>query len=413
MGEIAQRVEGSGAAPGPFRPESRRGAENFFQVAQTLAGQWWLLDPAGRPGWCKGVHGVRTAAGPGDGVLVPDSAARLRAWGFDAVGLGEDGSVRDDGLPFLATVDFCGAGPALVGPRLRLPDVFDPQWPVRAQLRAFEACVPLGHERRLIGWVTDDRPGWAQPGGDGRPSLLQLCLSLEPNFAAYHAAWEFALALHGGKFDALARAWGVALANREGVRALTRAETGIATRGYWRDEARWSREFARRYFTSTAAAIRAADPHHLVLGCRFGGKVGAQILAECAYPAVDLAMPDWREMGAPPDAYPANPVLAGDVCWTEPEFLRAPDTVRGRRLTTVEWMLRRARLALDRAARHRAIVGYVWRQWQDEPGEQPPFARGLVHRDGAEAREHTELLAEFNHRAETVRRSAAPPASSS
>jgi len=87
--------------------------------------------------------------------------------------------------------------------------------------------------------------------------------------------------------------------------------------------------------------------------------------------------------------------------------------VRGRRLTAVEWMLRRARLALDRAARHRAIVGYVWRQWQDEPGEQPPFARGMVHLDGAEAREHTELLAEFNHRAETVRWSAAPPASSS
>ena len=54
-------------------------------------------------------------------------------------------------------------------------------------------------------------------------------------------------------------------------------------------------------------------------------------------------------------------------------------------------------------------VGYAWGQWQDEPGEQPPFARGLVHVNGAEAREHTELLASFNRRAESLRR--ATPAS--
>ena len=63
--------------------------------------------------------------------------------------------------------------------------------------------------------------------------------------------------------------------------------------------------------------------------------------------------------------------------------------------------------ALDRLARHPAVVGYVWSQWQDEPGEQPPFARGLVHGNGTEAREHTELLVEFNARAELVRRTAA------
>jgi hypothetical protein len=44
------------------------------------------------------------------------------------------------------------------------------------------------------------------------------------------------------------------------------------------------------------------------------------------------------------------------------------------------------------------------RQWLDEPGEQPPFARGLVHVNGTEAREHTELLAAFNACAESLRR---------
>ena len=64
--------------------------------------------------------------------------------------------------------------------------------------------------------------------------------------------------------------------------------------------------------------------------------------------------------------------------------------------------MRKARAALDRLARHPGAVGYLWAQWRDDPAEQPPFARGLVHVNGAEAREHTELLAPFNLRAETL-----------
>ncbi|HVS51819.1 MAG TPA: hypothetical protein VHD62_05635 [Opitutaceae bacterium] len=418
-------------APSAFRPETRRGAEGFFRAAQNDAGQWWLLDSAGVPRWLKGVHGVRIAPPASDGVLPPDSGSRLRAWGFNAAGVGGDGAAGEDGLDFIATVNFCDAAPPLVAAGLRLPDVFDPQWPSLAEWHAKKICAPLATAPHLVGWVTDEDPGWAQPAGatgvgatnsaparfgakDGaawRPSLLQLCLSLEPSFAAYHAAWEFVLALHGGKLEALARAWGVTLANKEVLRELTRAEMGFATRGYLRDEARWTREFARRYFSTTAAAIRAADPNHLVLGCRFRGLVGAHVLAECIYPAVDVAMPDWRELPAHAETGAAHPLLAGDVSWVTPDFLRLPTAARVLRLTSVEWMLRRGRTALERAARHPAVAGYIWNQWQDEPGEQPPFARGLIHVDGSEAREHTELLVEFNARAELIRRTAARPAS--
>lgn len=420
---------GTDTGPMEFRPETRRGVEGFFHAIQEAGGHWWLVDPAGKPTWIKAVHGVRSAHAHGEQLPPRDSAARLRTWKFDTVGVGSDGTGWEDGFAVLAQVDFCSAGPVVAAPGLRLPDVFDPQWPAVAAQYALRMCLPLADNPNVIGWVTDNAPGWAQPtpahptpgspAASGRPSLLQLCLSLEPSFAAYHAAWEFVLALHGGRLEGLARSWGVELANKEVVRELSRAEKGIATRGYLRDEVRWTREFARRYFTTTAAAIRAADPNHLVLGCRFGGLVGAAVLAECVYPSVDLAMPDWREL--PPhnasasangnESGAANPVLAGDVCWATPEFLKLPTAARLLRLTSVEWMLRRARTALERTARHPAVVGYAWRQWQDEPGEQPPFARGLVHVDGAEAREHTELLAEFNSRAESVRRAALKSAS--
>lgn len=392
-----------------IRAGTERGAGGFFRAGQDGAGCWWLIDPEGREFFARAVHGVRSAGGVADSALPLDAAARLRRWGFNAVGLSEVG--RDDGLPFMAAVEFCDAGPVIAGPGMRLPDVFDPDWPRRANERAAAVCAAAADCRELIGWVTDSRVDWAPPSRAGRPSLLQLCLSLEPGFAAYHAAWEFVLALHGGRLDVLARAWAVRLPNKEVVRELTRAEEGLGTRGYLRDEARWTRELARRYFSTTSAALRAADPHHLVLGCRFDGVVGAAVMGECTYPAVDVAMPDWREL--PPvhagDAGSAggaalNPLLASEVNWTTPEHLKLPVAARVLRLTSIEWMLRRGRSALERLARHPAVVGYAWSQWQDEPGEQPPFARGLVHVNGTEAREHTELLSQFNRRAESLRR---------
>lgn len=386
-----------------FRPATIRGREGFFRAGQDGAGCWWLIDPHGAPFFVRGVHGVRSAGGQADGALPLDSAARLRGWGFNAVGVSPDGAGRDDGLPFMAAVEFARAGQQVVAPGVRLPDVFDPEWPRLAAVRAREVCAPRAGCHELMGWVTDDRLEWASPSPAGRPSLLQICLSLEPGFAAYHAAWEFVLALHGGRLDAVARAWNAVLPNKEVVRELTRADRGLGTRGYLRDEVRWAREFARRYFATTAAATRAADPNHLVLGCRFAGRAGAHVLAECTYPAVDVALPHWSELPAV-DASPSHPVLANDVDWVGEDFLRAPAGGRTRRLTTVERMLRRARTAIDRMARHRAVVGYAWSQWQDEPGEQPPFARGLVHVSGTEAREHTEVLAAFNLRAETLHR---------
>jgi hypothetical protein len=304
---------------------------------------------------------------------------------------------RDDGLPFLATADFVRVGRQMVAPGLRLPDVFDPDWARLAAERAQAAATLLADDPALIGWVTDGDLDWGLEQPAGLPSLLQLCLSLEPSFPAYHAAWEFVLALHRNRLDELAAAWETPLANREVVRDMTRREQALASRGYLRDEARWAREFARRYFTATAAALRESDPHHLVLGCRFRRPVGAAVLGECAYPAVDVALAHWQEL-PPSGGRPGHPVLAGEVDWTTEAFLRPPPAGRAGGLTTVERMLQRGRLALGRLARHPAVVGYLWSRWQDERGEQPPFARGLVHVDGTEAREHTELLAAFNAR---------------
>lgn len=409
---MAYGSEPTASDPAAFRPNSWRGAPGFFRLAQQNAGPWWLVDPEDRPFFARAVHGVAADEAQTDAVAAFDPAVRLRTWGFNAVGVGGDGAGRDDGLPFLAVADFGAAADVILAPGIRLPDVFSPDWPQRAASHAAAVCAPLAAERALLGWVTDDAIGWGAARVDARPGLLQVCLSLEPRFAAYHAAWEFVLALHGGRLDHLSRGWSVPLANKEVVREMTRAEVGLRTRGYLRDDLRWTGEYARRYFGTTSAAIRAADPHHLVCGCRFPAPAGPAVLAAAAYPAVDVAMPFWTDI--PTVGGSDGPLFAGELGWEDPAAPaerpgKSEEATRRRvpaRLTSVERMLRRGRTALKRLARHPAVVGYCWGRWRDEPGEQPPFARGLVHVNGVEAREHTELLTEFNARADTLRRSA-------
>lgn len=388
----------SGDALQEFRPETVRGTVGFFRVGQRRDGFWSLLDPEGREFFARAVSEVDEGEG---GPAKASPMERLRTWKFNTIGPGSA-----PGLPTvtvgagIGVVDFCAAGPVIHAGGARLPDVFDPGWNETVAEAAARCAVESGR-RDLLGWLADDGLDWAQPvTGDGRPTLLQICLSLEPNHAAYHAAWEFVLAPHAGQLAQMARAWSVPLGNKEMLREWTRAEQGLATRGYLRDLARWTRECAERYFATTSAAIRAQDPHHLLLGARSRRPMGSAAL-EVAAAAVDLPWTRWTELGA----VRTGPVLAGDFSWASEAFFGGPATVRAPGQTSVERMLRRGRAALRRLVMQPAVVGYAWRQWRDGMGEQPPFANGLVHVNGVEAREHTELVADINGKTSILRAS--------
>jgi len=170
-----------------FRPSTVRGTAGCFRVGQQADGRWWLVDPDDRPCFLRAVNGVRAVEGS---PYAP--AARAAGMGFNALGAGADAALRDEGLPFVAAVDFAGRVPrsGSAGRGCRMCSI-----PTgRGWRRCWRArpALPWDERRELIGWLTDEAINWAQPSGAGRPSLLQICLSLEPQFAAWHAAWEFA-----------------------------------------------------------------------------------------------------------------------------------------------------------------------------------------------------------------------------
>jgi len=430
-----------------FRAETLRGTAGQIRVGLTRAGQWWFLDARDQPFFSRGVNGLNRTGTTGRrsaprgayaatvdaryGTAAPkifaDAAlARLPRWGFNTLGAWAGAEFFDRGVAYTAMLNFRSAAPETTI-RLggaKVPDVFDPRWVEACDQRAAERALARVFSRELIGYFTDDDLGWAQPDGAAgpgeddsvkrpvRPSLLQICLSLEPSFPAYHAAWEFTLAAHGGELATLARAWDLTLPNKEALRQLTLADEAVVSAGYGRDQERFSREFARRYFAVTAAAIRRHDPHHLILGCRFSVNPGAAVLAACVAPQVDVVSLSCRDEKVLARIEAANraqgmPVLLGEFSWTGETFKRPTASGETPGLSPIERMLSRGRATLERACAHPALVGYAWARWADRDESNPPFGEGLVRHDDREACEHTDALTDFNARVAALRLAAA------
>lgn len=410
-----------------------RGAAGFFRVGQTAEGTWWFIDPEDRAFFSCGVERVNLSGRAGGDAAAGAYAAavarrygpddpmgweegvweRLAAWNLNTVGAWSAPELRERVAAYTEIVSFHRACPAamikLAG--ARVPDVFDPKWVDAVGERASEVALEHHGRRNLLGYFTDHGLEWAQPelrrnaGGTAarpvRPTLLQICLSLGPAFPAWHAAWEFVLAAHGD-VAAVARAWEIELPNKEALRQMTEADTAIETAGYLRDHARFSEEFARRYFVTCGAALRRADPDRLVLGCRFARPPGLAVLGACVYPHVDVVSADWIP-GAGVETIAGElprvadlPLLFTNFSWVteaDDDADLSPDPTSP---TRVERLLTRGREMWRAASAHSAVIGYAWPHWVDEPEDCPPFGQGLVHVDDREAAEHTELLSRLN-----------------
>jgi hypothetical protein len=411
-----------------FHPAALRGTPGFFRVGRSVEGVWWLLTPEDEPVLLRAVAGVNRhgRAGPppvrrsayaqtvahlygeeaaGSG-WERATVARLHSWGIDTVGPWADAGLAARGFYYTALADFIRSGvPLLVGPGLRLPDVFDPRWLALAEAHAVNVTRGWTGRRELVGWFLDDGLGWGETA-PGRPGLLQACLSLEPSLAAHHAAWEYVLALHGGQLEGLGRRWGQSFSHREHVRQLTRAGRALGGEAYAEDERNFGRELARRYFAVAVRAMRAADPGHLLLGCRFAEPPPSGVRE--AAQAAELEVLSWRLHANGRFASQAEQVGAGGgPHWVTGGGLshgdfRALPQRDGTGPTRLERLLRAGREGLVAACRDPRTVAIEWAHWADGGEDAPPFGAGLVHADDTEAVEHTELLSHLHARARAL-----------
>jgi len=259
-----------------FVPGITDRATGFFRVIEK-DGRWWVIDPLGRGSILLGIDHVtyhghysqRTKRGyyhefnktkfPNKADWEVETLARLKSWGFNALGAGCDLALAHRGLVHtkflilgdsLCRANWQGQDPDLFicpnehRPCSAFPNVFHPLFPVWADYVARQKCAPVRSDPWLFGYFIDNELAW-WGRGDLATGLFDAVSQLPEKHSAKVAQRQF-------------------LASR-GVKGAVPNDVKLD----------FLKLAAERYFGVSCAAIRRHDPNHLVLGARFAGLRGA------------------------------------------------------------------------------------------------------------------------------------------
>lgn len=240
-------------------------ATGFFRVIRD-GGRFWMIDPDGHPVYHTAISQVSAHTSPnmaknaaakyGSVEGWADTAAtRLRELGFTAAGMWSDESLLHQaktpiglcGTAYFITTygDRNGLTKPSVGHKVfsqnNAMPAFDPDFETFAFEYAREVTADLKGEPDLVGWFSDNEL-------PANLNMLERFLTLDPNEPRNRYS--------------LAVAW-----------AFLKRETGMDEPKI-EDATDDMRERFRgavyhRYFRVVSTALKAADPNHLYLGCRF------------------------------------------------------------------------------------------------------------------------------------------------
>ena len=359
------RTRWGGIADGRFRPGG------FFRVGER-DGVFWLIDPDGGRYLSKGVNTVRfdqDAIQHSSRIPYAEAcrrkygsehawriavARRLASWGFNTLGCWSDQAAAAAGPSPLAVTPNLDLGMSFAWqqndrnpdePRQDFPDVFDPQFDIHVRHRARELCAKRSGDQNIIGWFIDNELRWG-PDWRGPDELLMLFLNLSPTTPGRVAASDWLRQRRGHTVSA---------------QALSTA-----------DCAAFVALLADRYFAMTTAAIKAADPNHLVLGCRFATPPPAAVIDAAARHVDVISFNCYEsEANAAIDAY----AVAGKPCLIGEFSFRAADSGlpnsngAGPQVATQAERAAGFRHYVSAALQKPTVVGYHWFEHADQPAE--------------------------------------------
>ncbi len=329
---------------GGWRDGPRQQATGFFRTVKQ-DGKWWLVDPEGalfislgvdvvtpnestiitgresmftglpRPGeplarhfgTARGIHSGPVKEGRTfnfyaanlERTYGPDflphwretTLNRLKSWGFNTIGNWSDPRVERNGqIPYVATVSISG-NHARVGSGSdywgKMHDPFDPRFADHVQSSLQWVVGRVKGDPWCLGYFVDNELSWggfrrrrrSLRAGPGRtracprqprpPSARSWNSSRRstPTSAELNAAWKTNLS----GWQALETSWQPA--------------TGQAawTAAFKADLAAFVKELARTYFKTVRDQLKAADPDHLYLGCRFAWRTEEAVAAAAEF----------------------------------------------------------------------------------------------------------------------------------
>ncbi len=378
-------------------------ATGVFRVEE-LCGRWWLITPDGHPFASIGVNNV----GPyGDAGQISGERAyqetveasydsldewadvavgRLAGWGFNTAGCWSSSDLMHPRMPYTRGLALAGDD-WIAG---TVADYYDPVWEADV-VDAVAGIEQLAGDPNLIGYFLDNEVRWG-PDWRGFDTLLQLYLALDADAPGKGVAVQLLLDELDG-LDGVNGFLGTDHASEDELQAATDG-WGALARDSSPTEAALTTLFlertADRYFDVTTAAVRAADPEHMILGNREVSVTTRPEVYRAAAPYVDLlsinnyvffevvteAALEMSGSVDPADGFEALHAEVGlPILITEFGF-RADDSGLPNswppQYPTLDTQHDRAdafeEYALDKQALP-WIVGYHWFEWVDQPAE--------------------------------------------
>jgi agarase len=372
-------------------------------------GSWhgasWLVTPDGHPFYSFGVSVV----GP-DGDVSPatgrspygDTVAshyaskdewahaaidRLAGWGLNTLGAWSDAALfaaQPTRVPYTAILDL-----GRPTDNSFVPDFFDPAFAAHVAQTVNTLVQPRVGDPWLVGWFLDNELHWGPDYRDNN-DLMGDYMRLPAAAPGKQHVVDTLLARHGGDVKRFDDAWGTTFATRDellAASALPNSEMPVALA----DRSAIVRAIADQYFQVTISAVRAVDPGHLILGCRFvSWTLPNEVLAAAAAAPLDVVSVNHYELdplfatvaqslsndfvtvGPGIDAivpHAGHPVLISEFAYraadsglpnNNPGIMPVLDT-QAERANAYEHYV-------DAALAIPGVVGLHWFQWVDEPG---------------------------------------------
>ena len=401
--------------------------------------KWWLVTPEGHLFFSTGIDVVRNNTDSSDGSKHPDWHAapvppnhqmaypdwnlkkkfgkddyladyyafvqrRLPAWGVNTIG---NWAARElltaATMPYVVTLGENERSIPHVPGGLKFYDVFDPQFvpALRAHIaKRFREDAAARRARTdpfCIGFFFDNELQF-------NPCVAKAVAAPFDECAAKRELLRRAYAKYGQDIASLNAAWGTDFADWEAAKAIAAEPKGP---GWREDRNAFQTEWFERYFREVKAAIAAAAPGRLYLGCRFVGFRQSGLLWNAAAKHCDVVSVNayansiFNLSKKIMDGGVQKPILLGEFhfgCMDRGMFKASLCPVGDQ----VERGRSYARF-VEGALRHPLLVGCHWFQYRDQPligrGDGEAYQCGFV--DGTD-RPYRELCAAARDIGETM-----------
>ncbi len=262
---------------------------NFFRAA-TVDGRDWIVAPDGNRQLFLGIDHVRPFGWkdrmlgfdvygrfvetnyPTKEAWLDETLGRLGDWGFNTLANHcDEPMLRHRGLAHTITLYLGGKFARgkdpdrwitkWTGPCTGFPNVFHPDFERVIRERARELCAPHRDDPDLMGWFLDNELKWWGSADKARKdlTLFDTVRALPPEHTARKALEEFLTNRKTSHRDTETQSEPV---DENLCASVPLCGTNDLREGFLR-------LVAERYFSVLCAAIREADPNHMILGCRF------------------------------------------------------------------------------------------------------------------------------------------------